>query len=39
MIEYIKIMATYAMKGILMLPFAISALIMLEKLTVRKRRR
>ena len=39
MIEYIKIMVMYAIKGVLMLPFAISALIILEKLTVKKRRR
>ena len=39
MIGYLKIISEYIVKGIFMLPFAISALIMLEKLTVKKRRR
>ncbi len=38
MIEYIKIISEYIAKGIFMLPFALSALVILEKLTTKKRR-
>lgn len=39
LLEVERLLDTSAIKGILMPPFAISALIILEKLTVRKRRR
>ena len=39
MTEYIKTILEYILKGIFMLPFALSVLVILEKLTTKKRRR
>ena len=39
MIGYLKIISEYIVKAIFMLPFALSALVILERLTTKKRRK